>query len=83
MKIFKEELNISTVDDCTVVTTANGDIAIMNETASYMIETLCKEQSIEDSIAEIANHYKTEANIIKYDIDNLLAELAAYSFLVD
>ncbi len=83
MKIFKEELNISTVDDCTVVTTTNGDIAIMNESASYMIETLCKEKTIEDSIAKIANHYETETNVIKHDIDNLLAELAAYSLLVD
>lgn len=72
MKIFKEELNISTVDDCTVVTTTNGDIAIMNESASYMIETLCKEKTIEDSIAKIANHYETETNVIKHDIDNLL-----------
>lgn len=83
MKIFKEELNISTVDDCTVITTTNGDIAIMNESASYMIETLCKEKTVEDSIAKIANHYETEANVIKHDIDNLLAELAAYSLLVD
>lgn len=81
MRVLREDLEISTVDDCVVIVLPNGDMAIMNETASFMIEKLQCCTSRDDVVHQVASHYDANPMVVSQDISDFLADLKSYSLL--
>lgn len=81
MRILREDLEVSIVDNCAVIILPNGDMAIMNETASFMMEKIQAGASRDEIVSQTANYYGIDSSIIGHDIDDFLTDLESHSLL--
>lgn len=83
MKVLREELEVSTVDNCTILVSPNGDMAIMNETASFIMGKTQTSSSWDEVISQTRNYYGVDSSTIRQDLDDLLDILKSHSLLAE
>lgn len=81
MRTLRKGLEVSIVDNCAVIILPNGDMAIMNETASFMIEKMQAGASQDEVISQTADYYGIDSSIIRHDINDFLTDLESHSLL--
>jgi hypothetical protein len=73
---------IENVDGTSVVTSSNGDAAVLNETAGAMLESLLETQDIDATVMSIVERYDVSEQDARTDVSNFIADLAKTGILI-
>ncbi len=81
MMVLREDAGVSTVDGYMVLTMEGGDLAILNETASLILEELLQGSSRSKIAAKVSSQFDIDLPTAKMDIEDFIAEMNSHSLL--
>jgi hypothetical protein len=70
-----EGVTIEQVDGQNVLITEKGDVAVLNETADYILDHLLDDSGIEKAIQKTTETYNTDGAAVRADVEKLIASL--------
>jgi len=73
--ILENGVSIECVDGQSIMITAVGDAAVLNETADYMLKELLKGVEKDAIVNMIVTKYEIDVDTVLKDLDNLVHEL--------
>ncbi len=78
-----EGLSVDDVDGVTVLTLENGDVAVLNGTASLMVRLFGRGDNEASIVSQVGAKYEVSVGKVKLDYCQLMGKLCREGFLVE
>lgn len=81
MIVLRQDADVSSVDGCTVLTMEAGDLAVLNGTASLMLEELLQGTPHDEIATKVSNLFDVDSPTVERDLASFIEEMDGHSLL--
>ena len=81
MTTLRKDATVSSVDGCSVISMESGDLAVLNETASLMLDELLRDTPHGEIAMKVSRRFDIDSATAENDLASFIEDMDARSLL--